>query len=40
VFGDMSLPESRRSIELYAARVMPALRQAHQAGKLAGAASR
>ena len=40
VFGDMSLAESRKSIDLYAAKVMPALLQASKTGKLADAASR
>jgi alkanesulfonate monooxygenase SsuD/methylene tetrahydromethanopterin reductase-like flavin-dependent oxidoreductase (luciferase family) len=39
VFGDMSLAESTKSIGLYAAKVMPALLQAHQTGKLADAAT-
>jgi alkanesulfonate monooxygenase SsuD/methylene tetrahydromethanopterin reductase-like flavin-dependent oxidoreductase (luciferase family) len=40
VFGDMSLAESLKSIDLYASKVMPALRQARKTGRLADAASR
>lgn len=38
VFGDMTLAESARSIDLYASRVMPALREAYKAGELAALA--
>ncbi len=35
VFGDMTLGESARSIDLFASQVMPTLLEAHRAGKLA-----